>query len=50
MTLICLMSAIYLAASQSGQLDFFLFICIGLEEVGGGCPHVMERAHFIAVK
>lgn len=37
MTLICPVSAIYLAASQSGQIDSFLFIYIGLKEVGG-CP------------
>lgn len=49
MTLIGPVFAVYLAASQSGQINFFLFICIGFQEVGG-CPHVMERAHFIALK
>lgn len=49
MTLICPVLATYLAAGQSGQIDFFLFMCIGLKEVGG-CPCVMERAHIIARK
>lgn len=49
MTVICPVSAIYLAASQSGQIDFFLFIRIGLKEVEG-CPCVMERAHVIALR
>lgn len=39
--------ATYLAAGQSGQIDFFLFMRIGLKEVGG-CPSVMERAHIVA--
>lgn len=34
MTLIYPVLAISLAASQSGQIDFFLFIRIGLKEVG----------------
>lgn len=49
MTVSCPVFTIYLAAGQSGQIDFFLFICVGLKEVEG-CPCVMEIAHVIALR